>query len=68
MSEVQAVILNLSFPKGLNEIIDLIHEKGKLDMQALLETDGIEESIHSWTLPKWIKPGDIVFYMHSKNS
>ncbi len=68
MSEVQAVILNLSFPKSLEELYSLIKERGKLDMQALLEVNGLEESVHSWTLPKWIKSGDIVFFMHSKNS
>ena len=68
MAGTQAVILNLSFPKSAKELLDLIESRGKLDMQALLEVDGVEESIHSWTMPTWMKVGDIVFFMHSKNS
>lgn len=59
---VQAFINNFSFPTSLEELRDYINE-GVYDLEVLL---GNEET--SWTVPKWTKPGDIVFFMHARTA
>ena len=63
--EVQSYILNLSFPTELDDVLHIKQEyPGLFDMEVLLYTD----EVYNWTAPKWVKPGDIVFFMHSKTS
>ena len=64
-AEVQSYILNLAFPKELDDVLQRKKEyPGLFDMEVLLYTD----EVYNWTAPKWVKPGDIVFFMHSKTS
>ncbi len=69
MTEVQSIILNSSFPKDLEEVLRIQKEDTKYDVEALVDSirDG-NSVVYQWNVPKWIKPGDIVFFMHSKNS
>lgn len=67
MKEVQAVILNLAFPKSLEEVLNIQKEYGYFDIEALLIDSSTGET-DSWTVPKWCRTGDIVFFMHSKSS
>ena len=67
MREVQAFILNISFPKNLDEILDIEEQHGIFDIEYLL--DAVQEKeLSSWTAPKWCKSDDIVFFMHAKTS
>ena len=67
MQEVQAIILNIAFPKSLEEVLDIQNDHGYFDIEALL-MDSEEKRMEAWTAPKWSKIGDIVFFMHSKSS
>ncbi|MBQ9521601.1 MAG: hypothetical protein IJR72_03415 [Oscillospiraceae bacterium] len=72
MQEVQAMILNLSFPKSLEEVLDIQDDSGAFDIDILL-SDCLKSKIGkpyttTWTVRKWCKKGDIVFFMHSKSS
>ena len=67
MVEVQSIILNLAFPKSLEELLDLHKTEGRLNIETLIDSMSNDEII-SWSVSKWIKPGDIVFFMHSKSS
>ena len=66
MAEVQSVILNLSFPQTLEDVLAKIRDD-VFDIEALVASINCN-LIHEWTVPKWIKPDDIVFFMHSKSS
>ncbi len=69
MVEVQSLILNLSFPKTLDQVLEVEKKQGRFDIETL-ETaihDG-NELVYEWTVAKWIKPDDIIFFMHSKSS
>lgn len=59
---VQAFINNFSFPISIDELRNLI-DKGSFDLEVLLE-----EEETSWTVPKWVKQGDIVFFMHARTA
>ena len=67
MQEVQAVILNIAFPKSLEEVLSIQKNYGYFDIESLM-IDSEEGKFESWTVPKWCKIGDIIFYMHSKSS
>lgn len=61
---VQAFINNISFPNTLEELNDFyILEHGCFNVEDILRD---EET--NWTVPKWAKPGDVVFFMHSKTA
>lgn len=60
---VQSFINNISFPESLDELRVFIYEHGCFNVEDILEN---EEEV--WTVPKWAKPGDIVFFMHSKTA
>ncbi len=64
MLEVQSMILNLSFPQSLEEVRELTKEGKELFIDSLLNC----ADQYSWTAPKWMKAGDIVFFMYSKTS
>ena len=59
---VQAYINNFSYPTTLEEVEYDIDE-GRTSMDALLSHTDL-----TWTVPKWTKPGDIVFFMHAKTA
>lgn len=61
---VQAFINNISFPTSLDELLNFyIYEHGTFNIEDIL----VEEETY-WTVPKWAKAGDIVFFMHSKTA
>ena len=57
---VQSYICNISFPTSLDEL-DLYAERFNLE-------DILKSDYEKWTVPKWAKPNDIVFFMHSKTA
>ncbi len=64
MMEVQSYIFNMSFPRTLTYLLNLIKEEGALNIEYLIT----EKDDYCWTAPKWAKAGDVVFFMHSKSS
>ena len=73
MEQVQAIILNLAFPMSLDEILNIKkHKETQAVEDIIINAEkmnvGEEYLMFSWTVPKWIKPGDIVFFMHTKTS
>lgn len=58
---VQAFIDNISFPSSLDELRNVIDERGGFDVEWIL----CDEEV-CWTAPKWAKAGDVVFFMHGK--
>lgn len=69
MVEVQSLILNLSFPQTLDQVLETEKKEGKFDVEILEAAilDG-NKLIYEWTVSKWVKPDDIIFFMHSKSS
>ena len=67
MVEVQAVVNNISFPKSLNEILQIHRIRNGFDIEILMK-DSENGEYTEWTMPKWCKPGDIVFFMHAKTA
>ena len=65
--EVQAIILNLSVPKTLEEVLEIQRVGEGFDVEVLLSSANHKYN-YNWTSPKWIKLDDIVFFMHSKRS
>ncbi|MBR3570153.1 MAG: hypothetical protein IKN96_05055 [Oscillibacter sp.] len=67
MNEVQAVINNISFPKTLEEVFFFETVHGCFNVEDILfdAEDGIDTT---WTMPKWCKIGDIVFFYHAKTA
>ena len=63
LTNVQAFINNISFPKTLEELEYFIYEHGCFNVEDVLCNDMV-----TWTTPKWAKVGDIVFFMHSKTA
>lgn len=57
---VQAFIANMAAPSTLEEI-------SYVDGKSLPE-EVLSGSENEWTVPKWAKAGDIVFFMHSKTA
>lgn len=57
---VQAFINNISFPNTLDE---LEYFADKFNVEEILTVDETE-----WTAPKWVVPGDIVFFFHAKTA
>ena len=62
--EVQSLIINISFPRNLDNLYEIVENGGLMDVEILI--DDPEE--YSWTVSKWVKPDDVVFFMHSKSS
>lgn len=59
----KSFITNLAFPKSLDELLYFIEDRGKFDVQEVLEGDYLE-----WTAPQDASIGDIAFFMFSKSS
>jgi len=68
MVEVQSMILNLSFPKSLEEILEIQQSGTGFDVDVLLAYVNGQGVEYSWSVAKWIKPDDIIFFMLSKRS
>ena len=71
MNEVQSVINNISFPKSLKEVLQIEMAHGRFNVEDILEeskADREEDAYTEWTMPKWCKSGDIVFFMHAKTA
>ena len=60
---VQAFINNISFPKTLDELEFFATEHGEFNVEDVLYEDPV-----IWTVPRWAKINDVVFFMHSKTS
>lgn len=67
-TEVQSVILNFSFPRTLEEVLEIQKGYREFDIEHLIRAQDQSDIIDSWSMPKWMKPGDIVFFMHTKTS
>ena len=65
MNNVQAFVTNMSVPKTLEDLFYHVEEYGGYVLDRLLEEWG---GTTSWTVPRWAKAGDIVFFMHAKSS
>ena len=57
---VQAFVNNISFPNTLDE---LEYFADKFNVEEILTVDETE-----WSAPKWVVPGDIVFFFHAKTA
>ncbi len=64
MNEVQAMILNLSFPHSLEELKEMVLASEELTIDTLLSYDK-KEAVDTWPTPNWIKPDDIIFFMYT---
>ena len=64
-TNVQAFIQNNSFPKDLDNLLDIRTDDydSRLNLEKILDCDALE-----WSVPNWAKIGDIVFFMHTKTS
>ena len=62
---VQAYISNISVPNTLDEMLN--HFIGGNSAQTLIE-DIRSGGKTNWTVPGWVKRGDIVFFMHAKTA
>lgn len=58
---VQSFIDNISFPNSLEELLDF---SGRLSLVDNI----LDSSENEWTVPKWAKANDIVFFMHTKTA
>ena len=63
MNYVQSFIDNFSVPTTLEELLWYIREVGEFDIEELLRSNEV-----SWTVLRWCKIGDIVFFMHAKHA
>ena len=62
MTEVQALILNSSFPSDLEEVLRIQKEHTKYDVEALIDSiHNDNDVVYEWSVSKWVKPDDIVF-------
>ncbi len=64
---VQAFINNIVFPKTMPEVLLYCRERGGFDVEGLIE-DADSTGYTEWSVPRWAKIGDVVFFMHSKTS
>ena len=55
--EVQSLIINISFPRNLDNLYEIVENGGLMDVEILI--DDPEE--YSWTVSKWVKPDDVAF-------
>ena len=62
-SYIQAFVVNNSFEKSLDELLDDMKYRGKLLIEELFEGP-----FTTWTVPRWCKSGDIAFFMFGKTA
>jgi len=62
-NQVQAFVVNHTFPNSLHEVLQEIECRGFLTIELLLHEKKVQ-----WTVPRWCKSGDIAFFMFSKTS
>jgi len=62
---VQSCITNVSFPATLELLEAMVEDNdyGATDIDTLLEAQAEHE--RSWTAPRWISAGDILFFYHT---
>ncbi len=73
MTEVQAIILNISFLFSLEDVLEMKTNGQNTAVEDIVinvsKCNMFEEyRIFSWTVPKCVKPDDIVCFMHTKTS
>lgn len=73
MTEVQSIILNIAFPSTLEDVLEIYNKNENTAVEDIVinaakYSASEKYKVFSWTVPKWIKPDDIVFFMHSKTS
>ncbi len=59
----KAYINNISFPSNLEELSNRIDEFGTMDMEDVIASNPGE-----WSVPKYAKAGELVFFMHTKTA
>ncbi len=62
---IEAVISNISVTRSLDELYESYLEGNNVQ---LLINDINEGGYTNWTVPRWIKRGDIVLFMHAKTA
>lgn len=62
---VQAFISNISVPKTLEELNDRYLNGNDAE---ILFSDTVNGGWTNWTVPRWVKRGDIVLFMHAKTA
>lgn len=60
---VQSYISNCSFDNSLDELWFDIQHSGYFNYEALYHEEEVQ-----WTAPKWAKPGDIAFFIHTRTA
>ena len=68
---VQSCITSVSFPETLANVLHMVEGNQDMpdwatDMDTLLHFDPTIG--YSWTAPKWITQGDLLFFYHTKNA
>lgn len=63
---VQAYISNISVPTSLEEMLEYFIEGN--DAQMLVDEIDNGNYKTNWTVPRWVKRGDIVLFMHAKTA
>lgn len=57
---IQAYINNIAFPKSLEELY-VFYNRGLYNLEEIFNSEVV-----TWSVPKWTKIGDVVFFMHAK--
>lgn len=69
---VQACIVSVGFPETMAGLLANVGESedgyGYTDMELLLGTAGPEQQGGTWTAPRWVTEGDILFFYHTKRA
>ncbi len=60
---VQPFINNISFPKTIDELINILRDRSRFYVEDILYEDPT-----AWTVPKWAMVNDIVFFFHAKTA
>ena len=58
---IHSFVANITFPKSLEELMGYV-EEGCFDIELL------EQPCVLWTVPKYARVGDVVFFMHAKTA
>lgn len=66
---VRAFIVNTALPKTIREVYEeaieeLGHESNRYDIESVLQGEPYE----CWSVPKWAKLGDVIFFMLARTS
>lgn len=68
MNNVQSCIINVQFAKTAEEVTDRFWDSMEWSPIDILYPPLTDDVSTVWTVPRWIKTGDIVFFMCAKTS